>query len=292
MRFWKDSVDINNFCDKYILDEKATNYYIGKNPFMLYKHYKMSVLLNIVTAIVLLFIVRLNFYKYTLCFIIFDVLLCGLDLLLFSKDKVHKYDDVVKQRNFVKKLEKEYDKDYDRTINNVEGDSYETQIAFEKFYARIVFEKMHLDTLLKHAEEIEVKTSAKTSKDYEDKLEYFNDMYTVIRVLSKDFNFIEPLYVAVGKLVEILKKKPEGVTQISKSVYIYLDELKRVSYQILDLAVVDREQYIEQFKKISNLLTEKIEAYIEHISRMESTNIEVSLSVLLSELQSKEGGEE
>lgn len=291
MRYWRDELCIEDFCTSYITTEKngKDNYYRGKNPLMLYYHYVFSVALNWALAVFLLFYLHIDFVLYCLGFILFDVVMCYLDYKCFKKD-IQRESDPIREQNIVKKLEDSYDYAYELTVNNVDKDTYDTEVAFNYFYDCLLEEKSYLKGLVEKVEQEEAKVNTKLSKDYEDKLDYFTSVYNRIKVLEKDFVCLKQLTSTLQELTELLKEKPEGVVELPKVIYIYLDEVQKVTTQMIGLDEDDKSKYDEQFSMISQLLAEKVDTYIERIRKCEINDIEVSLNVLLSELQANEGG--
>ena len=103
-------------------------------------------------------------------------------------------------------------------------------------------------------------------------------------------SFLSPILKSMNTLIATLDKKPMGYGLIPNTLYIYLDELQNILERLIGLEDEKRERYIKDIEKISTALSENIETLIDRITKLETEDIEVSITVLLNELTRNEDG--
>lgn len=285
-------LSINRFCRDYLVSPNTADMYMGKNPYILYRHYQAALLLNVLLAIGSYALVGFDLLGLSICFVSSDIVLCLFDRLLLSGKKECSISDVLKQKNYVDKLNKDLDFAYLKTLRSVSGDEPATSIALDWFNSRVQRERQHLKMLEQQALEVKPKEDTKLSKDYEDKMAYITDVCDRLEDLQRVFIYMAGLTESLESLSELLKAKPAALGQVPYKMYVYLDELQKVANQILDIDTDNKEYYKDQLQKVTKLLQEQVEEYISAVKRYDERDIEVSLNVLLSELKACKDGEE
>ena len=75
-----------------------------------------------------------------------------------------------------------------------------------------------------------------------------------------------------------------GYSLISSNLYLYLDELQNILNKWGELSEEQKQKYESDVKKISVALSKNIDELNSRISKLETEDLEVSISVLLKEL--------
>lgn len=268
-------------------------------------------LLNIVLAIFI-------YVKYGVNPIIFAIAYITLDIILNIVDNFvsYWYPQTVLRASFEKRvdsvdslskkvdnLEKKFDKVNNENYDKCErcSDCSETECSFfarreckavsdYKFYKRrLEGEQAKLEEDRKTLEEQRVEKENKPGSEYQSKADYLRDKRIFLGscVEKKDMDFLNPVCKSLSELILILRNKPQGYVMLPHSLMVYLDELTNILSQWSGLSDERREVYREEIDKVSTALGENISHLINKIRTMEEGNIEVSLKVLLNELESE-----
>jgi hypothetical protein len=160
----------------------------------------------------------------------------------------------------------------------------------------IEFETDWVEHKLKPYKEAEmeaiVATEQRPAKEYNDKAEYFAILKEKLAyfISNHNFTFLKPIADSLDRLVELLNTKPEGYSLVPTTLYIYMDELQRVLNKLVGLQTLQMGAYMEDLMKVSGSLSKNIDRTISRIEKLDTNDIEVSLSVLISELAKEEEG--
>lgn len=280
-------------------------------PRSLKRAQKINNLLNFVVPVLIFGVFGFNLIAFAISFIVFDIILCFMDQLIYvvfpynktknmSLEAVQKrIDDLKAEKDKISKSLEEFRKKeccgcryhyYDNCT-----DCSDVRLAVNEMRALNEFiksEESYLNKELEKIKEKEVAANNKTSKDYSDKKQYLIDIRDKLKYYKnkKNMTFLEPVLKSVKILISTLDKKPMGYALVSNTLYIYLDELQKILEKLTSLDETKKDVYIKDIEKISVALSENINSLINRISKLETEDIEVSITVLLNEL-TREGEE-
>ena len=278
-------------------------------PSNLKKAERINWAINVIVPIITFLIFDLNIIAFGISFIITDLVLCFADQMLYvtipykrnqnmSLDEVQKRLDKLKEKK--EKLSNELDEFRAKECKGCRYYYYNSctecrsvKIAVNELRTLSAFIEQEEEFLKKEFEKIkekEVEGNNKKSKDYSDKKQYLIDIRDKLKYYKtkKDMEFLAPVLKSVKTLISTLDKKPMGYSLISNTLYIYLDELQSILEKIGTLEEVKKNKYISDIEKISIALSENIDSLINRITKLETEDLEVSITVLLNELNRKE----
>lgn len=278
-------------------------------PTNLKKAEKWNTAINIIVPIITFLIFDLNIIAFGISFILTDLILCFADQMIYVKipytrNQKMSLDDVQKRIDKLKKkkddLSAELEKFRDKECRecryyyyNSCTDCRSVKIAVNEIRILndfIVQEEEYLKSELEKIKEKEIETNNKKSKDYSNKKQYLIDIRDKLKYYKskKGMDFLAPTLKSVKTLISTLDKKPVGYNLISNTLYIYLDELQNILGRLETLEDSKREKYVADIEKISVALSENIDNLINRITKLETEDLEVSITVLLNELNRKE----
>lgn len=265
-----------------------------------------NTIINVAVPILLLLIVWNKKLPYVLlilgiAFVITDVILCTIDNLIFvifpykrttnmSLSKAQKRLDIVKAKNeeLNQKLKQHYEKCDDCWTRNCSRcDLHENERWDKRVLSDFIKdEEKYINKELEKIQEEEIKADTKKSKDYTDKLVYLTAIGEKLKYFKKSYDmvFLKSVVDSVSTLKTILEKKPIGHSLISSKLYIHLDELINILTGWEGLSDAQKDIYMESIKSLSEKFTENINHLVKRIEKLETENIEVSISVLMKEL--------
>lgn len=280
-------------------------------PRSIKKARKINDVINFVAPILVFWAFGLNLIAFAISFIIFDIVLCFIDqmtyvIIPYNRTKNMSLDDVKKRIDSLKKEKQEISEELDNFRKKVCNecryhyydnctDCRDVKLAISEIRTLNDFiksEENYLNKELEKIKEKEVEANNKTSKDYSDKKQYLIDIRDKLKYYKnkKNMTFLEPVLRSVKLLISTLDKKPMGYALVSNTLYIYLDELQKILEKLTSLDETKKDVYIKDIEKISVALSENINSLINRISKLETEDIEVSITVLLNEL-TREGEE-
>ena len=260
-------------------------------------------LLNIFVPATIAVCTEWNLWIFTISFILFDILMCSLDWLIFfviprwktmhvsleeAQRRLPLYEE--KREKLFKKIIAEEGCDgecincWHTRCGGLKDDELKIYDAF------IRDEKRYIESELKKLEIQKAESEGnKQSKDFTDKKEYLASASLRIKVLieNEKMDFLKPTYQAIEDLRETLNKKPMGYTMISDMLYIYTDELLKIVAQLKDLDEEQVNKYMPDVQKISKYLSQHVNDIEDRIIKLETDDIEVGIAVLLKELSDK-----
>lgn len=280
-------------------------------PRSIKKVQKLNNVINFIVPIFVFWIFGFNLIAFAISFIVFDIILCFVDqmtyvILPYHRSKNMSLDAVQKRIDELKKEKDKISKDltefrktecrecryhyYDNCT-----DCKDVRLAVSEIRTLNQFiksEEAYLNKELEKIKEKEVEANNKTSKDYSDKKQYLIDIRDKLKYYKtkKNMEFLAPILKSIKVLISTLEKKPIGYTLVSNTLYIYLDELQKILEKLISLDDEKKEIYLRDIEKISIALSENINNLINRISKLETEDIEVSITVLLNELN-REGEE-
>lgn len=271
---------IKEVCDEIYNDDR----YNGLNPLYLELHYAINYILNLIVALSLLYFTK-NIVVMLIGFVIFDFIMTTFNHYYFfvrwpkklnsmSLEERKKYiDDVIKK--------------YGDELEDLKyHDNYRVKTSIRYYCTWLESEKKKIESEEASIREALVKTDTTTSKDYSDKMEYFNNVILKLDYYYKVYKLksLKSIKNSVSGLVETLTKKPVGFTLINYSVYIYLDEIQAVLLQLESLDKEIRISYFDRISEVSDLLSKSLEDLNMKILKMETKPIDLTLDVLYKEL--------
>lgn len=271
------------------------------------KHYELwnNVINSFVASFSAVF-TRFNLVYFVIAFILCDILLTFVDayLFYFRPKRISEYG-IEELEKYVKKLEvkynkyaKEYDEKRKKTCEKCkyfsnyerlcqgsvnECSLHTNYMKYKRLYSE---EKSRLDKMVEEKKKEIAVSDNRKSILYTDKLEYFKTLKIKIDVFLNDKNmkFLKSLSTEIKNLLDILEKKPFGVSMISGTLYIYLDELINVLNSLKELDSENKEDYLKQIEKITKALQEEIFSVSKRISESEEHSIDISIRTLMKEL--------
>ncbi|MBQ8626908.1 MAG: hypothetical protein IJ419_12165 [Agathobacter sp.] len=260
-------------------------------------------LLNIFVPATIAVCTEWNLWIFTISFILFDILMCSIDWIIFFViphwKTIHvSLEDAQKRLSI---YEKKRNKLKEAVVADIacDGDClncWRTHCsAMEKagldIYDRFINdEKTYIAAEIKQLEIEKAESEVdKQSKDFTDKKEYLASASLRIKVLieNENMDFLKPTYQAIEDLRETLNKKPMGYTMISDMLYIYTDELLKIVAKLKDLDEEQINKYMPDIQKISKYLSQHVNDIEDRIIKLETDDIEVGIAVLLKELSDK-----
>ena len=148
-------------------------------------------------------------------------------------------------------------------------------------------EQRWIDSQLEKIKEEEIQEDTRQSKDFSDKTEYFTATRDKIEYFAKTHKvkFLNDVIGSLNILNDTLAQKPIGYTLIPGTMYAYLDELQNILNKWVDLDDAQKKIYEDDIIKISTAIGNFITSLNNRIVRLETEDIEVGISVLLSELE-------
>ncbi len=265
----------------------------------------VSLLLNIFVPATIAVCTEWNLWIFVISFIIFDLIMCTIDWLIFFAIPHWKTTKVTLEeaQQRVALYEEKRDKLLKKMMENAHCDgechkcwrtrcNHFEQSGLRIYNTFIKEEKKYIDEELK---KIEVKKAEsevnKQSKDFADKKEYLQSASLRIKVLIENdkMDFLKPTYDAVEDLRTTLDKKPIGYTMVSDMLYIYMDELLKIVARLGELEEEQVNKYMPDVQKISQYLSRHVNEIEDRIIKLETDDIEVGIAVLLKELSDDKG---
>ena len=286
-KFWVSPNEIKENARQY-----SSNSTVGFHTFF-------SVLINILAALATYFYFGFNIIAFAIAFVVTDIVLVtagwfGCYLFPYIATKSLSLIGVQKR---VERLTKKRDA-LEHKIQNGDYRTYDDKIAMsdeiDVIDECIFIEKEYIDTENKKVEEQKIQEDKRTNKDFDNKLEYFENCKNKLKfyINEKKITELKPVKTSLNKLVKVLQERPMGITMIPMTLYIYLDELLTIADKVCSLSENYTEKYSENITKVSELLRANIAELIERIDKCDMDDIEVGLNVLLRELENTEMQEE
>lgn len=267
----------------------------------------ISLLLNIFVPATIAVCTEWNLWIFVASFIVFDIILCTLDWLIFFAIPYRKTMNVTldEAQKRLSAIEAKRDSLKQTMMDNArcDGECHKCwrtrcnhfELSGMRIYnAFIKDEKKYIEEELKKLEAKKAEEEVnKQSKDFTDKKEYLASASLRIKVLIENDNmdFLSQTYEAIEDLRGTLERKPIGYTMISDMLYIYMDELLKIVAQLKDLDSDQVEKYMPDVQKISKYLSQHVNEIEDRIIKLETDDIEVGIAVLLKELSPDNKGE-
>ena len=252
-------------------------------------HTTISLILNIIAAIATYFIFGFNIIAFAIAFVITDIVLVNIGWFgfhLFPYIETKRLGVVGAQKR-INKLKKQREILFKKEENCMDFNERRALInKIENIEEYISIEQKFIDKENTKSTKQKIKKDNKINKDFDDKIEYFEDYKTKLKfyIEEKGITELKPVRISVIKLTKTLQGRPIGVSMIPETIYIYLDELQTIAEKLTGLSENYTEKYSENIKRVSLLLQENITELIEKIDRCETNDIEIGLNVLLQEL--------
>lgn len=253
-------------------------------------HTTISLILNIIAAIATYFIFGFNIIAFAIAFVITDIVLVNIGWFgfhLFPYIETKRLGVVGAQKR-INKLKKQREILFKKEENCMDFNERRALInKIENIEEYISIEQKFIDKENTKSTKQKIKKDNKINKDFDDKIEYFEDYKTKLKfyIEEKGITELKPVRISVIKLTKTLQGRPIGVSMIPETIYIYLDELQTIAEKLTGLSENYTEKYSENIKRVSLLLQENITELIEKIDRCETNDIEIGLNVLLQELE-------
>lgn len=254
------------------------------------KHEIVNIAINIILAIVAIFVLKLEWYLLPIAFIVCDILLMPLNILFVRviPNIRLSHNDIAyftkRNEKLVKLIDKQKKKlDKDKTM-------------FERSVIRNDIEKME-DELLSNEKRIaQLTEEATTVTTVYDKIAKDNreKIYQIIAMLSayKPSEVMKDAGIDLAGIVEkskrikeILKKKPEAVDMAVTTFNLYGDDLVSV---LQSLKSADEEEQLASINQLKEVIYEyelHIDRLEDRIKKGERVRTQVDLSVLLREIK-------
>lgn len=151
----------------------------------------------------------------------------------------------------------------------------------------IEYEQDWVNNKLIPYKEEELRTMQKPVKDYTDKQQFFATFAGQIHqyITLYGLNCLKPVAQSLKSLMTILETKQNGYELIPQTLYVYINELQKTLVKISSVTNEQREEHTQDLVKVSNILSKNINRIVEKIKNTDAAEIDVSLSVLIQELE-------
>lgn len=151
----------------------------------------------------------------------------------------------------------------------------------------IQYESDWIDKKLTPYKEEELQTMQKPTKDYSDKQQFFATFAGQVQKYINFYNIacLKPVDKSLALLISTLNAKPNGYELVPQTLYVYIDELQKVLLKISTMTNSQIKEHTDDLVKVSNMLSKNIIQLVEKIKNTESAEIDLSLSVLIQELE-------
>lgn len=103
-------------------------------------------------------------------------------------------------------------------------------------------------------------------------------------VTTHHMKFLSNTESALVSLIDIVHQKPIGIRLVSNNLFVYFDELFYILDKYKGFSDKNVSKYNTTIQQISNKLSENIRKIVYRIEKFETDDIEVSMNVLLKEL--------
>jgi Rad3-related DNA helicase len=271
----------------------------------------LNLALNVTIPFMVCYLTNCNLIVVAASFVVTDAVLCAIsDYMIIHKphkeisERLLSYarqelQDTKERRDQLDQRRKEYkNKNCSRKcqMDCSKCPASEMDNEFEALNTFIEFEHDWIEMKLAPMKDAEmaafVALEQKPSKENADKLEYFTAFAEKIDyfVANHNFTFLKPVEDSIDRLVELLKMKPDGYRLIPRTLYLYIDELQKVLSKLTGLQTLQMGEYMEDLMTVSSALSKSVDRTITNIEKLDTDDIEVSLSVLINELIKEEEG--
>lgn len=164
----------------------------------------------------------------------------------------------------------------------------------KNYYGPII--KAKKEEIAKQQKELEKQQTVSKnvkSQNYENKMQYFEDIKTKVSYYEEHgITILKPIQTAVAQLVDVLTKKPDGLSFVPSRTYLYLDELMSIMGKYMGLEEDRKDVYEQQILQIADILSKDINSMVDRIQNSEETDIDISIAVLMNELKTRDKEDE
>ena len=269
---------------------------------------RFNLLLNIILPVLAFYLFSGSLMMIALSFVVFDFLCILISNYLFNIEPYNKFikldlkgkqkllEQINQKLEFcAEKKEKAKRKVCNSCSYSYSGNCHRCKdvdmwFEMESFYLDLKsYYEDDIKSELEQIKRVEIENDKRKSNDYTDKLDFLQSAYERIVFFDEKYDIVSMKNVtkSLKNLIFILQEKPIGFQLMRVTIFTYIDELLSIldKWQILDKK--SKEIYISDIEKISEELGENIRSLSDRISKMEVQDIDVSISVLLSELKSQ-----
>ena len=261
-------------------------------------HNTVNNIINFIIPAILFVVFKFSILKLVLAFIITDIILIFFNYIIlhfipYLKTKNLSINGVEKR---IDKMVAQKEKLYEQlTYVSWNSDAhYILEKDIDKLINFIKIEKKYLKTENKKQKEKQITDDKRKEKDFENKVDYFKNYITRTEfyIADKDMSFLVPVKESLEKLINILEKRPIGLTMIPQTLYIYLSELNIIIEKVNNLGANHISIYSKDIENVSNGLHDNILDIVKKIEQYDTDDIEVGIAVLLQELNADKKEEE
>ena len=266
------------------------------SDYTIYKHEIANVILNIILAVICVFVLKLKVWMLPIAFIVCDALLTPLNILF-----VRIIPNINKNLNTVKGLEKrnrKLAKMITKQRDRINGDkiAFFDPRVYKDSVRRMESEMLYNEEQITRLNEELVSVSnvyAKIANDNKSKIE---------KVISEIASFklnelmihheltLDGVVIAQRKVAEVLEKKQEAI-DISTTAFFYGEQLLEVLENCKKSNTEKQLEYIPEVKKLIHEYELHLNRLKERIERDEHLQMKVDIKVLMSELTKDKKGE-
>lgn len=298
---------------KYSFDDKI-DYYVDNlilSSGMLETHERINNVLNATIAIAVWFFTK-NLICYGIAFVIYDILSIFIEnayISFFTKKKEERtLDEMEKIYQKALKDKEKYEEYFRKNCQHCghymgycdvpPGKCKRFQTCYEmkkyclvlskiEYYGPVIETRKKEQAAQQEAlEKQETLAKNVTSKNYEDKMQYFADLLVKVKFYEENgITILTPIHKSIDELVEQLEKKPDGLSFVPNRIYLYLDEIVSIMKKYMELEEERKKVYDEQISQIADILSKDIQSMIERIQNSDEADIDISIAVLMSELK-------
>ena len=268
----------------------------------------INIAINIAVPIAIFFLFGFNLIAFAISFILLDIVLNLFEQFTFVtfpylrsktlstnsiKHRIEKIENKVKKiEERIRKLRKRYCNVCDYTYSYMREDYTSCKLMKALYQRKLIYmvaierEKGFLDAQEEEQTKKEIISDERKSKDFDNKIEYLSATKKKIGyfIKNKELTCLSPINESLKKLIKILKTKPNGINFVPSSTYLYLDELQKILEKMTSMDKEKQDKYLSDIQKISDAMSNNLQLLIDKIDKVETEDIDVSITVLLQEL--------
>ena len=263
---------VNDFYDwEAIVEARMGDKYIKTNK-------AISIILNIIVPSILLFVLKVNFITYLLCFICFDifqVVLEYISIYIYSGAKSIAW--FAQKKQYVDKI---------KSMTPVQIESFKKELSNTH-----TFYNEKLAILNKQIEEYKSFDTIATPSVRKNDIAYVEEVIMKL----KNYNNIEWIKTRMKdivdvseRLISLVKDDPDSVQAIINTYNIYAEELLNIIVQYEDMDIEQKEKYEPKIEKLMDVFYHHIEEKENKIQSYKEHTIDFDIDFLTKKLTEEE----
>ena len=275
-----------------------------------------NLFINIILPLVLFFVLKKNLFFLGISFVIFDFICIFIDNLFLNRLPYSQYinDTLEKKQKRLENLNRSIFNLSNKRINYFKKHCSSCRYAsypiedkecigcgkdkpfIDKIYYLIKYRDDLNNEVNEELEKIKkesIEKDTRKSADYSDRIDFLQSALERISYFDEKYKIVslKEITKSLKDLDCTLKKRPYGLQILRGTTITYVDELLNILEKWEQLDDNLREGYISDIEKISKHLGENINALTNRINKMDVQDIDVSIKVLLDELETTKNQE-